>query len=194
MAENLVRKTLDCEVKKVDDNIYEFVASTSEMDRDGEAIDITGWDLKNFKKNPVVMYGHNYNQPPIGRAPRIWASKDGHLKNHVEFPPEGTYEFADIIHRLVDTGFLKAESVGFIPREWEDGDGEKAPRKLYKKQELLEISIVPIPSNPNAIREAVDAGVITTKEFEVIAEPETKEVLETEYNAVIAELHKRGEL
>ena len=171
MAETIY-KVLDCEVKKLEDRIYEFTASTSTQDRDGEVIEAGGWDLKNYKKNPVIMYAHDYRTLPIGRAPRVYVSATGELKNTVEFPPEGTYEFADIVERLVDTGYLKTESVGFIPKKWEDGDGEKAPKRRYTKQELLEISIVPVPSNPDALRNAVDDGVITTKELEVITKPE----------------------
>ena len=85
-----------------------------------------------------------------------------------------------ILYRLVNTGYLKAESVGFIPKKWEDGDGgEKTPRRIYTKQELLEISIVPIPSNPNALMNAVKEGVITTKQFEAITKPEEPEVIES---------------
>lgn len=170
-----IYKVLDCEVKKLGERSYEFTASTSTQDRDGEVIEASGWDLKNYKKNPVVMYAHDYRTLPIGKSTRVWISKDGQLKNTVEFPPEGTYEFADIVERLVDTGYLKTESVGFIPKKWEDGDGEKSPKRTYTKQELLEISIVPVPSNPDALRNALDDGVITTKEFNAISEPEKVE-------------------
>jgi len=173
----------NCEVKKVGERQYEFTASTSTQDRDGEVIDATGWDLKNFKKNPVIMYAHDYRTLPIGKASRVWLH-NGTLKNTVEFPPEGTYEFADIVERLVSTGYLKTESVGFIPKKWEDGDGEKAPRRTYTKQELLEISIVPVPSNPDALRNAVEEGVITTKQFEAIMKPEEPEVEELEGDIV----------
>ncbi|KKL75637.1 hypothetical protein LCGC14_2052890, partial [marine sediment metagenome] len=101
------------------------------------------------------MYAHDYRSLPIGKAPKVWLA-GGKLKNTVQFPPEGTYEFADIVERLVDTGYLKTESVGFIPQKWEDGDGDKGPRRTYLKQELLEISIVPVPSNPDALRNAVE--------------------------------------
>jgi len=173
MAE-MIRKVLDCEVKRLGERTFEFIASTGGIDRDGEVILPTAWDLKNFKKNPVIMYGHDYRGLPIGKAPKVWVD-DGGLKNTVEFPPEGTYEFADIVRRLVENGYLKAESVGFIPREWNDGDGEKEPRRTYTKAELLEISIVPVPANPDALVAARDAGVITTKEFEAITKPETTE-------------------
>jgi len=165
----------NCEVKKVGERQYEFIASTADQDRDGEVIDVSGWDLKNFKRNPVIMFAHAYNTLPIGKATKIGV-KDGKLIDVVEFPPEGTYEFADTVARLVDAGYLKTQSVGFIPKKWEDGDwteedskGSK-PRRTYTKQELLEISIVPVPSNPNALRNAVDDGIITQKQFKSLTE------------------------
>ena len=167
----------NCEVKKVGERQYEFTASTADMDRDGEVIDVSGWDLKNFKKNPVIMFAHDYRTLPIGKATKIGV-RDGKLVDVVEFPPEGTYEFADIVQRLVDTGYLKTQSVGFIPKKWEDADFEddekgQKPRRTYTKQELLEISIVPVPSNPNALMNAVKEGIITTKQFESLtSEPE----------------------
>lgn len=173
MAE-IVHKVLDCEVKKLDERTFEFTASTESMDREGEIIMASGWDLKNFKKNPVVTYAHDYKSLPIGRAPKVWV-ENGMLKNTVEFPPDGTYEFADVVRRLVAAGFLKTESVGFIPKEWDDGDGEKSPKRTHKKQELLEIAIVPVPSNPDALVAAKSAGIITEKELELITKPEETE-------------------
>jgi HK97 family phage prohead protease len=170
----------NCEVKKVGERQYEFTASTADMDRDGEVIDVSGWDLKNFKKNPVILFAHDYRTLPIGKATKIGV-KDGKLMDVVEFPPEGTYEFADTVARLVDAGYIKTQSVGFIPKKWEDGDwtdedgkGSK-PRRTYTKQELLEISIVPVPSNPNALMNAVNEGVITMKQFNSISKPEVTE-------------------
>lgn len=174
MPETIYKVLDDCEVKKLAEREYEFTASTSVQDRDGEVIEVEGWDLKNFKKNPVVMYAHDYRTLPIGKAPKVWVS-EGRLKNTIEFPPQGTYEFADIVERLVGTGYLKTESVGFIPKKWEDGDGEEAPKRTYTKQELLEISLVPIPSNPDALRNAVNDGIITTKELEILTKPEETE-------------------
>ena len=174
MADTIYKVLEDCEVKKLGDRSYEFTASTSTQDRDGEVIEAAGWDLKNFKKNPVIMYAHDYRSLPIGKATKVWLT-GGKLKNTVQFPPEGTYEFADIVERLVDTGYLRTESVGFIPKKWEDGNDEKAPKRTYLKQELLEISLVPVPSNPDALRNAVTEGVITTKELDTLTKPEETE-------------------
>jgi len=175
----VLHKVFETEVKKLNDLTFEFTASTEDIDRDGEVIEAKGWDLKNFKKNPVITYAHNYQALPIGKAPKVWVS-EGKLKNHVEFPPSGTYEFADIVRRLVEGGFLKTESVGFKPYpdsiiEVEDGDGIKTPRRRLTKNELLEISIVPVPSNPNALLDAKTKGIISDKELELITKPEETE-------------------
>jgi len=173
MSEMIYKVLEDCEVKKLGERQYEFIASTSDIDRDGEVIDVKGWDFKNFRKNPVVTYAHDYRALPVGRVPKIWITRDGKVKNTIEFPPPETYDFADTVERLVDTGYLRTVSVGFIPKEWTDGDGtDKSPRKTYTKQELLEIAIVPVPSNPDALRNAVTDGVITTKELDTITKPE----------------------
>lgn len=49
----------------------EGVASTEKADRDGEVIKQDGWDLKNFKANPVILAAHNYHDFPIGKATNV---------------------------------------------------------------------------------------------------------------------------
>jgi len=168
MSEELmITKILDVEVKEVSDRVLEFVGSTEDVDREGETISAEGWDLKNYKKNPVFLWAHDYRSPPIGKSLRVKA-EDGKLMFKIEFADAETYAFADTIYRLYKGGFLKATSVGFIPKEWNDGDGDKAPRRAYIKQELLELSAVPVPANPNALQTAQEEGVITVKEFEAL--------------------------
>ncbi len=174
MTEEMITKILDVEVKEVSDRVLEFTGSTEEVDRDGETISAEGWDLKNYKKNPVFLWGHNYYNPPIGKALKVKA-EDGKLNFKIEFADADTYAFADTIYRLYKGGFLNATSVGFIPKEWIDGDGDKAPRRAYIKQELLELSAVPIPANPNALQNAQEQGLITVKEFEALTKPEDDE-------------------
>ena len=50
-------------------------------------------------------------------------------------------------------------SVGFIPREWHWGDTKKGEERdvLYlDKNELLEVSIVAVPSNPDALKRSYE--------------------------------------
>ena len=164
-----IRKTLPVSTPLVSDEsrTIEFIASTETIDRDGEVIKASAWDLTNYLKNPVVQWAHRYDEPPVGKSPHIKVL-NGKLTLPVEFPKEGDYEFADIIYRLAKGGFISAVSVGFIPKEWEKGRGEKEPQRTYTAVELLEVSIVPVPSNPDALVSAREAGVITVKQFETI--------------------------
>lgn len=119
------------------------IASTEREDRQGEKIKQDGWDLKNFKKNPVLMASHRYDQFPIGKVTNIKV-EDNRLTFKAIFS-EAT-ALALEAKQLVSEGILKAFSVGFIPREYD----AKNP-SMITKAELLEISLVSIPANPEAI-------------------------------------------
>src|ERR1043165_1246225 len=57
---------------------------------------------------------------------------------------------ARVAYGLYKGGFLNAVSVGFIPIRGDNGSQEKAYRRKFLEQELLEVSAVSIPANPNA--------------------------------------------
>ena len=44
----------------------EFILSDASPDRMGDVIDADGWNLDNFKNNPVALFNHNSNFP-IGK-------------------------------------------------------------------------------------------------------------------------------
>lgn len=86
------------------------------------------------------------------------------LMGEVEFEPEDINPLAEKIFRKVLNGTLRATSVGIRPIKNEDGergrkgrlneDGEVVDKDTFYffGQELLEFSIVSIPSNPNALK------------------------------------------
>lgn len=127
------------EAKTLDTGLT-VIASTENVDRDGEVIKLSGWDLENFRKNPVLLWSHNPSLPPIGRAKNI-RIEGGALVFEPEFAEEQS-EFAGEIGRLVKDRFINTTSVGFIPRERNGNTIEEA--------ELLEISFVGIPANADA--------------------------------------------
>jgi len=173
------------EVKEVNEEERTLVgtASTEVLDRDKEVIKTDGWELDNFRKNPVILLSHEYRQPPIGKA--LWVKKD---KNGLKFKAQfAKTQVAEEVFQLYKDGFMRAFSVGFIPKEWEEGDpeDEKGPRKIYTKQELLEISAVSVPSNPEALVAAVNEGKIKTKAV--------KEALHIEENKKeVADMQEKG--
>ena len=158
--------------KAVNDSsrVIRFVGSDESIDRDGDTISLDGWDVGNYMKNPVVLFGHNYNDLPVARAISVTADKRARqLIFDVKFPtieelstnPETPSEHAlkvDAIYNLAKAGFLNTVSVGFRGLEYE----ATATGRAYSRQELMEISIVPVPANPNAVAIMRTAGVLET--------------------------------
>jgi len=127
---------------------FEFVLSDASPDRMGDVIEADGWDLVNFKRNPVALFNHNPNFP-IGKWINL-RTEGGELRSVLRLAPEGTSPRIDEIRRLVDADILRAVSVGFLPKQSEpltkSGGGLR-----FRKQELVECSLVSIPANPNAL-------------------------------------------
>lgn len=130
-----------------------FVISTNDVDRDNDTVDPTGWDLSNYKNNPVVLWAHSHKDLPVARA--ISVTQEGNsLIAEAEF---ATHPFAETVYQLIKGGFLRAVSVGFRAMEYainvERGGID------FKRQELLEFSVCPVPANPMALISASAAGV-----------------------------------
>lgn len=147
-----------------DDHVMEFVASTPDVDRDGDTIDVAGWELDNFLKAGSFLWAHNSTLP--GLAEVITAYKMGNeLRVRVRFtgpdmPHPMGYGFGHTVWRMYQEKVIKGVSVGFLPKEWTYNEerGGWLPTD-FKRQELLELSAVPVPSNPNAIEAAKSKGI-----------------------------------
>lgn len=135
-----------------------FTISTGAVDRDGDTINAKGWNLKEFKKNPVVLWAHDPRQPPVARAENTFIDRERmSLRSAAVFPPEDLHPFGNMVGRMFRGKFLNAVSVGFRPTEFKLSDDEAREGFFptdFKKQTLLEYSAVPIPSNPEALVEA----------------------------------------
>jgi hypothetical protein len=150
-------KTLDFKAiekarKGKDDNgTFDVIISTEDTDRSGEIVKQNGWELQNYKNNPIVLWGHDYYSLPIGVCTETYLTE----KNGVPaLGARGVFLSADInpfaqqVRKLYEFGIAKGEgvgcttSVGFIPKEFDE-----EARNTITKAELLEFSFVPIPAN-----------------------------------------------
>ena len=140
-----------------EDRPITFVASDETVDRMGDVVRADGWDLTAYKRNPVFLWAHDYGRTPIGRSEWIGVD-DGRLLATVEFAPT---EFAKEVETLYRQRFLRAVSVGFRAKAFTFRKGPHGAIEgiEYTKQELLEISAVPVPANPQALGKAFDAGL-----------------------------------
>lgn len=163
-ADVILRKSYVPEIKAVDDDPrgLQFSISSEAVDRDSDTLNVQGWKLSNYRKNPVVLWAHDYRQLPVGKAVKIF-TEDQKLKAIDTFPSRDVHPFADTVFQLVKGGYLNATSVGFLPLKYERVDPESDEGRErrggvdFKSQELLEHSIVPVPSNPEALVEARSA-------------------------------------
>jgi len=164
--------------KKADgEEVYTAMASNAAIDRDNEIILPTAFKnlAQYLKGNPVVYYDHawaTWDAPreetlPIGKALTGKIDPDNGLSLSWKFTD---LEFAQKIKHLVDIGVLNTVSVGFIPQHWDiNSDGQR----VYDDVELLELSVVGIPSN----REAQIERSLTAKGFKPPQIEEAKTLL-----------------
>lgn len=138
----------------------EFVASDATRDGHGTVIPPEKWDLDRFNKNGVIFYQHmSWSSNPdavIGRGEARVEGKE--LIVSVTFESADLNPLAEKVFRKLLAGTLRGVSVGFMPTArgyWGTGDEDrdgKTPTYYYNGQELLEVSVVAIPSNKNALR------------------------------------------
>lgn len=136
----------------VKDGVRLVVLSNEAKDRDGDIVRASGWDLTNFTKAPRLMSCHDYGQltSQIGEWRNVHV--DPVLKALVGEPHyyvgQGNAE-ADWGAYLASIG-QATYSVGFAPVESQPLKGGAGYD--FTRQELLECSHVPIPSNPEALQ------------------------------------------
>ena len=155
----------------------EFILSDATADRFGDVVEVSGWALDQFKRNPIALFAHD-NQFVIGRWDEIQVTKSD-LRARLVLAPRGTSERIDEIRTLIDADILRATSVGFRPVESEPIN-EKDPwgGRRFTKQELVECSVVAVPANPNALAVAKSLGVSTSTLRMVFGEHADRNILQ----------------
>ena len=152
---------LQAKIKKVNEEkaTLEAVFSTDDQDRHREVVK-QNFDLKKFRKNPVLLNSHNYSDATevVGSIKPI-SVKEGSLQGKVKFAVEENPK-AKVIFDLYAGGFLNAFSVGFIPLEFGDDNS-------IEKSELLEVSAVSVPANAMALAKSKGIDVSSLDEEDI---------------------------
>jgi len=145
-----------------------FIASTRAIDRHGSVLNQDNWHLDNFRRNPIIGYQHNVYGGDMCNAPDpddvIGRGQNAIVVNNelvLDIVFDRDNPRGEKIFQKVLNGFLNAVSVGFSPvldengqesRMGEEVRGEDPNVEYYFGQELLEVSVVNIPSNPEAVK------------------------------------------
>lgn len=152
------------------------VISTGDLARDGAVIEAGGWDFTAYRRNPVVLWGHNDSSFPVGRTVDIRVENDrvvADAQMDVEDPE------AMRLLRKIRGGFVSATSVRWNPLQTEvrqtTVDGKKRDVLAFLRQELLEWSFVGVPADAGALIVRAATGVpVTISEY---AAPETASLI-----------------
>jgi len=165
--------------------------NNDDIDRHGTVVMPSGARTENYERNPVVMWQHGNGvrgSVPIGRAESI-RTEENALFAQVRFDEDD--EFAREIERKVEEGFVNAASIGFRPLDQRKDtvDGEQVT--VVDNWELVEFSMVSVPSNPTALVESrgyvetiaervADAATEKIRdEHETLTEQEVKDILDS---------------
>ena len=175
---NIEKIFSNMEVKATkEDRVVEFIATKEVVDRDGDIVKVSGLNVKNYKKNPVILLNHDRRGLPVGKAVRVVKS-GGELKVKIKFADPEEYSVADTVYKLVKGGYINAVSMGLMPdwetMEYKEDKKTKKRIRTINKADILEISIVTVPAN----QEALVTGKSLQKALEdkVIDELELKEL------------------
>jgi HK97 family phage prohead protease len=136
----------------LDADTVSVVASDESVDRYGDIIRVSGWELDNFRANPVVLFAHD-SRHIVGTAEmRI---KGKRLMSDITLAAPGTSPIVDMVRALVAQKIMRATSVGFRPTKEpnviRDEHNDRVTGYEYIGQELLELSLVSVPANAAAL-------------------------------------------
>lgn len=163
------------------DGVYSAIATTAEEDRDNEIVQPTAFtNLERFVADSgPIYYSHAWRtnsageeSMPVGKVVGVWQEPDKIGVKYV-FAEGGPMEFAPKVKWMVDNGFLRFMSIGALPLKWET---DEKGRRVYTELELLEVSVVGIPSNRGAaiLNSAKAAGMeITSEDIAKLFGPES---------------------
>lgn len=171
----------------------EFVISDETRDRHGTVIPISAWNIDKYNQNGIVGYMHDVYGGDVSNPDLILGRGEAFIEENkligrVTFEPADINPLAEKIFKKVLHGTLKATSVGFRETargRWGEGEeavAGKTPTYYFGGVELLEFSIVNIPSNPNALR----------RQMEEKAETDTLTELKSENERLAAQIITQG--
>lgn len=149
--EKLTKKS-QLALKEVNSDVFTFLFTSNAVDRDNERVDLNSFKFSNFLKNPVVLYMHDYRLP-IGKVINIYRQGDaiyGDIKLS-EVDTDAGFSMGKMVKELIIDGVLNAVSIGFSIEKYQFNETDKV-YELFGG-DLLEVSVVSLPANQEAVRQ-----------------------------------------
>ncbi len=127
-----------------------LIISTEEVNRYGYRVLSGGGRFDNYMKNPVLLFGHDWSEAPIGRLEDIQI-ENGNITAIPVFDEDD--EFGLACKNKWEKGFLFAASIYFDPISTSSDTALILPGQsgeTVTEWDLLEVSMVTIPGNGGA--------------------------------------------
>lgn len=153
--ENRAYSVLQVRSVDTEQRVIEGIATTPTVDRVGDVIDPMG---ASYADDIPLLWQHRHDQP-VGRVKFGAPTKDG-IPFTATIPrvsmPGALQARVDEAWDSVRSGLVRAVSIGF--RALKDGvESMKGGGYLFKRTEIMELSLVTIPANSDAVITAIKA-------------------------------------
>lgn len=145
------RAAISADSTSAETRSVDVLASTEALDSHGTILR-QNWDLSRYRENPVVLYAHDSSELPIGTASNVRV-ENGALRATLTFSTVDLNPQAEQVWLNVKGGVLRGISVGFWPRTVRFEKHDDREVLVLDDLELLEISVVPVGSNPETLAE-----------------------------------------
>ena len=166
------------------------VASTEVVDRYGDIVRIAGINFDNYLKNPVVLWAHDASLLPIGKCIDLQKTVGAtpQLLITIQFATADENPEAEKVFQSYKGGYLNAVSIGFLPKHYEMRIEDGMPSGFdFIASELLELSCVPVPANPEALAKGMTPADLKALFQALTAKPSNKSA-ETEFDRLLKQL------
>lgn len=182
-----------------EERVFEYTITDETPDRAGDIVRYKGADWSDyFPANPVVMYGHNYDQFPIGKCLHI--RKDDETKSVKAWALIFGNEvdetgFSNAVYKMVSNGAMPGCSIGFQPKEkgtnYPQTEAQRVDMGLGKwgaeivDWKLMEFSLCSIPCNPSALSKYLDEKEVDMVTKAAKEEKEDNNIIERVYDRIM---------
>lgn len=167
------------ELKEMWSETFKVIASNGSVDSDWDTVDVKGWDLERFLKNPVILIDHQYKvENIVWKATKIYVEWKDLI---IEWVFSNTEKWK-LVKELYNQWFLKSVSVWFAVKKFDESN-----RNKILEQELRELSFVAIWANPDALS-LDDKSIKLAKSLNLIKEDDKIDIQDEIENAEIVDL------
>lgn len=132
---------------------------------------LEGWNLERFAKNPIILESHDAGDidAGIGLGSEIVQTADGGLTMKVTLAPLSASARSGELEQKIKAGILRGVSVGYDYGERSDEEREGKPTRVYKNNELCEVSLCLVPADADGlVRARTDSAEGSESRFDFI--------------------------